>query len=434
MKSKLRFNFLVIHYLIYLLNPFCLNSRSFLSSATVVRVGSDCTGFLFPETNYIWTLSGCLEYNNNQGNITLKSIITVQKNHSQLSAYGMYNTRIEIDTLQNPIIIYKSKDWVLLSVDLPVDFQDNKTYYSTVFPSIVDTFSIGYPVITEYKADAVKNYVDWLLLPQWQYQVDTFTKMSKSDKNQRINSNNFKTFSELAAHGKSYLTDIRKSDPDVLKKYTLHKAIEFCIKKWTDNQFSLNRLATLSTFEKSPERDKKINDLNLQMNKIDEINGLATRLFITYSILPTDVLPETGTDIILTFQKDYYASARFLIDHPETLNKINLSIRNIPSADTKLPSNYPVWNQQDTVLEGNGGIQIIKKVRNSYWKVSGMSGAPLFFEGKLKGIQTYIPDYTSRELTYEKEIKIISINELKDIQYLEEYVEIWKKISGIIEQ
>jgi hypothetical protein len=63
-----------------------------------------------------------------------------------------------------------------------------------------------------------------------------------------------------------------------------------------------------------------------------------------------------------------------------------------------------------------------------------MSGAPLFFEGKLKGIQTYIPDYTSRELTYEKEIKIISINELKDLQYLEEYVEIWKKISGIIGQ
>jgi hypothetical protein len=346
----------------------------------------------------------------------------------------MYNTRIEIDTLQNPIIIYKSKDWVLLSVDLPVDFQDNKTYYSTVFPSIVDTFSIGYPVITEYKADAVKNYVDWLLLPQWQYQVDTFTKMSKSDKNQRINSNNFKTLSELAAHGKSYLTDIRKSDPDVLKKYTLHKAIEFCIKKWTDNQFSLNRLATLSTFEKSPERDKKINDLNLQMNKIDEINGLATRLFITYSILPTDVLPETGTDIILTFQKDYYASARFLIDHPQTLNKINLSIRNIHSVETKISSKYPVWNQQDTVLEGNGKLQIIEKVRGNYWKVSGMSGAPIFYEGNLIGIQTYLPHFTSREITFEKELNFISINELEELKYLDEYAWIWKKISGVIGQ
>jgi hypothetical protein len=434
MKSKLRFNFLVIHYLIYLLNPFCLNSRSFLSSATVVRVGSDCTGFLFPETNYIWTLSGCLEYNDNQGIITLKSRITVQKNHTQLTAYGIYNTRIEIDTLQNPTIIYKSKDWVLLSVDLPVDFQDNKTYYSTVFPSIVDTFSIGYPVITEYKADAVKNYVDWLLLPQWQYQVDTFTKMSKSDKNQRINSNNFKTFSELAAHGKSYLTDIRKSDPDVLKKYTLHKAIEFCIKKWTDNRFILNRLATLSTIEKSKETDIIIKELTQKENRVDEINGLAARLFITYSILPIDILPETGSEIILTFQKDYYASARFLIDHPEILNKINLSIRNIHLVDTKIFSNYPVWNQQDTVLEGNGRLQITEKVRGSYWKVSGMSGAPLFFEGNLIGIQTYLPFYTIRELTYEKEVNFISINELKELQYSENYAGIWKKISGIIGQ
>ena len=434
MKSKLRFNFLVILYLIYLLTPFCLNSRSFLSSATVVRVGSDCTGFLFPETNYIWTLSGCLEYNDNQGIITLKSRITVQKNHTQLSAFGMYNTRIEIDTLQNPTIIYKSKDWVLLSVDLPVDFQNNKTYYSTVFPSIVDTFSIGYPVITEYKADAVKNYVDWLLLPQWQYQVDTFTKMSKSNKNQRINSNNIKILSELAAHGKSYLTDIRKSDPDVLKKYTLHKAIEFCIKKWTDNRFILNRLATLSTLEKSKETDIIIKKLTQKENRVDEINGLAARLFITYSILPIDILPETGSEIILTFQKDYYASARFLIDHPEIINKINLSIRNIHSVDTKILSNYPVWNQQDTVLEGNGRLQITEKVRDSYWKVSGMSGAPLFFEGNLIGIQTYLPFYTIRVITYEKELNFISINELKELQYSENYAGIWKKISGIIGQ
>ena len=434
MKSKLRFNFLVILYLIYLLTPFCLNSRSFLSSATVVRVGSDCTGFLFPETNYIWTLSGCLEYNDNQGIITLNSRITVQKNHTQLSAFGMYNTRIEIDTLQNPTIIYKSKDWVLLSVDLPVDFQNNKTYYSTVFPSIVDTFSIGYPVITEYKADAVKNYVDWLLLPQWQYQVDTFTKMSKSNKNQRINSNNIKILSERAAHGKSYLTDIRKSDPDVLKKYTLHKAIEFCIKKWTDNRFILNRLATLSTLEKSKETDIIIKKLTQKENRVDEINGLAARLFITYSILPIDILPETGSEIILTFQKDYYASARFLIDHPEIINKINLSIRNIHSVDNKILSNYPVWNQQDTVLEGNGRLQITEKVRDSYWKVSGMSGAPLFFEGNLIGIQTYLPFYTIRELTYEKEVNFISINELKELQYSENYAGIWKKISGIIGQ
>lgn len=431
MKSKLRFKFLFLFYVFYLLNPFNLTSGPLLSSDIIVRVGNNCSGYLFPKTNYVWTLSQCLEYENNQGIISIKSKITVQKNQYSLSSSIIHDSIVNIDTLQNPSIIYKGKDWVLLSVDLPVHLQVNKTHYSTEFPSIIDTFSIGYPVVTEYKADAIRNYVDWLLLPQWQYQVDTFMKRIQSIEYQIIKPNPLK---ELIAHDKTYMTDIRKSDADVLKTYTLHKAIEFCMKKWTDNQFSLNRLATLSTFEKSPERDKKINDLSLQMNKIDEINGLATRLFITYSILPTDVLPETGTDIILTFQKDYYASARFLIDHPETLNKINLSIRNIPSADTKIPSNYPVWNQQDTVLEGNGGIQIIKKVRDSYWKVSGMSGAPLFFEGKLKGIQTYIPDYTSRELTYEKEIKIISINELKDLQYLEEYVEIWKKISGIIGQ
>jgi len=431
MKSKLRFKFLFLFCVFYLLNPFNLTSSPSLSSDKIVRVGNNCSGYLFPETNYVWTLSQCLEYENNQGIISIKSKITVQKNQYSLSSYIIHDSKINIDTLQNPSIIYKGKDWVLLSVDLPVHLQVNKTHYSTEFPSIIDTFSIGYPVVTEYKADAIRNYVDWLLLPQWQYQVDTFLKRIQSIEYQIINPNPLK---ELIVHGKRYMIDIRKSDADVLKTYTLHKAIEFCMKKWTDNQFSLNRLATLSTFENSPERDKKINDLSLQMNKIDEINGLATRLFITYSILPIDILPETGTDIILTFQKDYYASARFLIDHPETLNKINLSIRNIPSADTKLPSNYPVWNQQDTVLEGNGGIQIIKKVRDSYWKVSGMSGAPLFFEGKLKGIQTYIPDYTSRELTYEKEIKIISINELKDLQYLEEYVEIWKKISGIIGQ
>jgi hypothetical protein len=434
MKSKLRFKFLVFFYTTYLSTPFCLTSQSFQSSATLVRVGNDCTGYLFPETNYIWTLNQCLEYKNSQGKITIKSRITIQKNHSEVSASGINNTIIEIDTLQNPTIIYKNKDWVLFSVDLPVDFQSNKTQYSTVLSSMVDTFSIGYPVVTEYKADAVKNYVDWILLPQWQYQVDTFTKRSQSNKDQLIKTNTINPLKELIAHGKNYMIDIRKSDADVLKKYTLHKAIEFCIKKWTDNRFILNRLATLSTFEKSNERDRIINELTQKVNRIDETNELATRLFITYSILPVDVLPETGSEIILTFQKDYFASARFLMDHLEILNKINLSIRNIPLADTKIVSKYPVWNQQDTVLEGNGKLQIIEKVRGNYWKVSGMSGAPLFCEGKLIGIQTYLPYYTRREITFEKEMKYLSINELKELQYLEEYAGIWKKISGIIGQ
>jgi len=434
MKSKLRFKFLVFFYTTYLSTPFCLTSQSFLSTATVVRVGNDCTGYLFPETNYIWTLNQCLEYENSHGNITIKRRITIQKNHSALLDSGIYNTIIEIDTLHNPSIIYKNKDWVLLSVDLPVDFQSNKTQYSTVLSSMVDTFSIGYPVVTEYKADVVKNYVDWILLPQWQYQLDTFTKRSQSNKDQLIKTNPINLLKELIAHGKNYMIDITKSDADILKKYTLHKAIEYCIKKWTDNRFILNRLATLSTFEKSNERDRIMNELTQKVNRKDEINGLATRLFITYSILPIDVLPETGSEIILTFQKDYFASARFLIDHPEILNKINLSIRNIKLADTKIPSKYPVWNQQDTVLEGNGKLQIIKRVRGNYWKVSGMSGAPVFSEGKLIGIQIYLPYYTSRELTFEKEMNYLSINELKELQYLEEHAVIWKKISEIIGQ
>ncbi|MDP5048026.1 MAG: hypothetical protein NWQ39_06420 [Saprospiraceae bacterium] len=434
MKSKLKFKFFVFFYITYLSTSFCLISQPFLSSVTAVRIGSSCTGYLFPETNYIWTLSQCLGYENTQGNIPVNIIITIQKKHSAISSSGTNNTIIEIDTLQNPSIIYKNKDWVLLSVDLPLGFQGNKTQYSTELYSMTDTFSIGFPVVTDYKADAVKNYVDWLLLPQWQYQIDTFTKRSQFNKDQLIKTNTINPFKELIAHGKNYMIDIRKSDADILKSYTLHKAIEFCIKKWTDNRFILNRLATLSTFEKSNERDRIINELTQKQNRIDETNGLAARLFITYSILPIDLLPETGSEIILTFQKDYFASARFLINHPEILNKINLSIRNIELADTKIPSKYPVWNQQDTVLEGNGKLQIIKRVRGNYWKVSGMSGAPVFSEGKLIGIQTYLPYYTSRALTFEKEMNYLSTNELKELQYLEEYVEIWKKISGIIGQ
>lgn len=433
MKSKLRFNFLVFLFFIILANPFHLYSSSFFSSVIVVRVGNGCSGYLFPKTNYIWTLSKCLEYDNSKGNITLKSKVTIQKNHSTVSASGIQGIRIEIDTLHNPTIVYKSKDWVLLSVDFPLDFQVNKKQYSTVLPYVVDTFSIGYPVATEFKADAVKNYVDWFLLPQWQYQIDTLTKRNMSVEN-KINTNTIDPLKELIAFGKSYLTDIRKSNADELKKYTLNKAIEFCIKKWTDNRFVLNRLATFSTFEKRDERDRIIKELVSKADKSVEINGLASRLFITYSILPIDLLPETGSEIILTFQKDYYASARFLIDHPEMLNKINLSIRNIKQVDYKISNSYPIWNQQDTVLEGKGQLQIIQKVRGSYWKVFGMSGAPIFFEGRLIGIQNYLPYYTSRELTYEKEWNFISINELKELKYLEEFNGIWKKMSEIIGQ
>ncbi|MFN6062956.1 MAG: hypothetical protein ACK49K_06680, partial [Bacteroidota bacterium] len=220
MKNKLRFKFLVFFYTSYLSIPSFLTSQPFFSTATLVRVGNDCTGYLFPETNYIWTLNQCLEYENTHGINSIKSKISIQKNRSELSASGINNTIMELDMLQNPTIIYKNKDWVLLSVNLPVDFQFNKKQYSTVLSSMVDTFSIGFPVVTNYKADAVKNYVDWLLVPQWQYQIDTFTKRSQFNKDQLIETSNFNPLKELITNGKNYMIDIRKSDADVLKSYT----------------------------------------------------------------------------------------------------------------------------------------------------------------------------------------------------------------------
>jgi hypothetical protein len=436
MKSKLGCRNLVLFYIIYLSNPFFLISNSFLSSAVVVRVGNDCSGFLLPETNYIWTLSQCLDYENKDDNVTIKNKITVQKNISILPSNLVHNNGLVTDTFQNPVIIYRSKDWVLLKVDLPFDYLIKEEFYYTDFPHVVDTFSIGYPVVTDYKADAVRNYVDWFLLPQWQYQLDTFINNNHTFNNQRTNidSKVNNPLKELNDHGKSYLTDIRKSNPDVLKKYTLNKAIEFCIKKWTDNRYIFNRLATLSTFEKEDGRDKIIKELNQIEDRLEEINGLASRLFITYSILPLYLLPETGGEIIMTFQKDYFDSALFLIDHPEILNKLNLSIRNIEPVDIKFSSEYPIWNQQDTVLEGNDGLQIIQKIKDKFWMVTGMAGAPIFYAGKLIGIQTYIPHYTSRELTFQNKVNFISISELKELQALEEHAEVWKKISGIIGQ
>jgi hypothetical protein len=436
MKSKLGYRNLVLFYVFYFSTAYYLISSSFISTAVIVRVGNDCSGILLPETNYVWTLSQCLDYENKDGNVTLKSKITVQNNNSTLHTSLIHNSRMDIDTLHNPTIIFRSKDWVLLRVDLPVDYLIKKKNYYTNFPHLVDTFSVGYPVVTDYKADAVRNYVDWLLLPQWQYQLDTFTKNNQTADKQilTINSSINNPLKELTDYGKGYLTDVRKSDPDILKKYILKKSIEFCINKWTDKQYIFNRIATLSTFEKEVGRDKIIKELNQNEDRLKEINGLAARLFITYSILPVDLLPEIGGEIIMTFQKDYYGSALFLIDHPEILNKLNLSIRDIKPVDIKFSYDYPIWNQQDTVLEGNGGLQIIQRIKDKYWTVSGMSGAPVFYDGKLIGIQTNLPKYTSRELTFEKKINFISINELKEFQVLEEHAEIWKKISGIIGQ
>ena len=239
MKSKLGYRNLVLFYVFYFSTSNYLISSSFISSAVIVRVGNDCTGILLPETNYVWTLSQCLDYENKDGNVILKSKITVQKNNSPLPTSLIHSNIMAIDTLHNPTIIFRSKNWVLLKVDLPDDYLIKKKNYQTNFPHLVDTFSVGYPVVTDYKADAVRNYVDWLLLPQWQYQLDTFTKNNQTADKQilTINSSINNPLKELTDYGKGYLTDVRKSDPEILKKYILKKSIEFCINKWTDNQY-----------------------------------------------------------------------------------------------------------------------------------------------------------------------------------------------------
>ena len=118
MKNKLRFKFLVFFYTSYLSIPSFLTSQPFLSAATVVRVGNDCTGYLLPETNYIWTLNQCLEYENTHGINSIKSKISIQKNRSELSASGINNTIMELDMLQNPTIIYKNKDSFTKTLEL----------------------------------------------------------------------------------------------------------------------------------------------------------------------------------------------------------------------------------------------------------------------------------------------------------------------------
>jgi hypothetical protein len=74
MKSKLGYRNLVLFYVFYFSTAYYLISSSFISSAVIVRVGNDCSGILLPETNYVWTLSQCLDYENKDGNVTLKEI------------------------------------------------------------------------------------------------------------------------------------------------------------------------------------------------------------------------------------------------------------------------------------------------------------------------------------------------------------------------
>ena len=104
MKSKLRFKFLVFFYTSYLSIPSFLTSQPFFSTATVVRVGNDCTGYLLPETNYIWTLNQCLEYENTHGINSIKSKISIQKNISPKMIFKL----LKINQVNLNVTIYNS--------------------------------------------------------------------------------------------------------------------------------------------------------------------------------------------------------------------------------------------------------------------------------------------------------------------------------------
>jgi hypothetical protein len=160
---------------------------------------------------------------------------------------------------------------------------------------------------------------------------------------------------DLHSDYKNYLVDIPKSDASEYKKESLDKAITYCIQLWTNHQYARNRIATFSGLQNSASiLEKKAVILNTE-NKHFETVSLATRLYMSLELLPNSLLPQSFIDIVLSFQKDYLQVARFLMEHPDILNQITLSIRNIQvnPMDEK-PVTLPKWNQRDTILYGNG--------------------------------------------------------------------------------
>jgi hypothetical protein len=199
-------------------------------------------------------------------------------------------------------------------------------------------------------------------------------------------------------------------------------------------------MATLSNFEDSPSKRDKLDGWLRSENKQKEMEGLASSLFITFSLLPIDLLPTKAIEIVLSFQKDFGQAATFLLAHPNVLNEINLAVRNIKFLTFKSPKDMPKWNHHDTILNGNGNFKIIRKLisnnltEKGYWKVPGLEGAPIFSNGFLLGIHNKIPFYYSREFACEKKINYISIKELHVLEDNDNFIEIWKKISGLIEK
>lgn len=418
-----------------------LKDTIFLAFNPILKIGNCCSGYLFPGTNVIWTLNKCLSIKDENKEII--NLITSSELNYKFFQPRNDETIEVIDTFKKPEILFQYNDWVLIKVDLPSGSRDSSNFYINKISNLNDTIIIGYPELTDYASDAVKNYVDWILLPLWQYQLDTFLNGLKQQNGillYDIRNESSNNRQELKENNKEYLIDIRKSEVTYSKIYTTNKAIEFCQKKWTDKYYIRNRIATLSSLEESPSKLSKLEEFIRAENKVVETQGLAASLYLTFSLLPIDLLPSIAKDILLTFQKDYLKAAQFLMSQPNILNQINLAIRKIPYLPNNSPKTRPKWNQQDTIINGTRALQFIQKTvnkdieNNGYWTAPGMEGAPIFLNGKLLGIQEEIPFYYAREFNLKRELKFISVKELKNMIEQEKKIDILKKISGLIQE
>jgi hypothetical protein len=402
----------------------------------VVFLENGCSGFLFPGTDVIWTLNECLTYGpegQSITNIITSDRITEHENRNHLQAR---------DTFMQPEILFQFNDWALLRAKLPKAYPEKSNLFFESLIQNPDTLIMGYPTVTNYESDGISNYVDLILLPLWKYQLDTFLQRLNppSTFNKKpIKNESLVNHSLLVEHNKEYLIEITKSDIPYLNDYTLNKAIEFCIKSWTDHQFLRNRMATLSIFEDTPSNREK---MSIWMNLEDrrhETFGLAGRLFLSFLLLPVHLLPEKANEIVLSFQKDFLKSAQFLMEHPKLLNEINLFIRSIPFKPYNYQK-YPKWNPREITYKGDGTFQVMKGLKNEelkhhvFWRVPGIGGAPIFSKGFLIGIHKQVPFYASREFVCDSSLLLISTKELSALREEKKLEEIWKKISGLIQE
>jgi len=424
--------------LIYPLIPF---QDSILYYNPVVKINDECSGYLFPGTNIIWTLKKCIS-----SKIDDTKIYTNINTSDSINPTVFFRNNEYFEktlTFEKPEIIYQYNHWVLLQVAFPTSFIYNPILYIKDDSESKDTTIIGYPVSTDYNNDPVINYVDWILKPLWQYQVDTFIY------NKQVNTNKIKLYSEndtnkykqkLNESDKEYLVDVSNSNISYLNSQTTNKAIEFCLKRWTDHSFIRNRLATLSSLEDSPEIQKKMEELLEFEDKRFEIIGLASNLYITFTLIPIELLPSMVRDLIISFQKNYIQASEFLISQPTLLSNTINSIRSIQLLPIKKPLKITKRNNQDSLLNGNGNIQLIKSQKtkdfevSGYWEVPGLDGGPIFLNGKLLGIHKEIPFYYAREIKRQQSLDFIPTEELNELKKEEKMIEIWQKISGSIHE